>query len=247
MIPKLPASPEGVPDLVVWEDDAGTMHAINADVVVSTKDERTAEVTRHPLESGAQISDHVIQLPDNFVLEIAQSQQPQNEVEGMSYVTTELEYRESQFRPGGLLALSSAAGAAISALAGVAGLNALKVHTLQAGGSLDRVNDLHDQLIGVKQNAIPITVTFKGRIYPDFIVTSIVRTDTKGEVGLTRFTLECEQFQTVETGTAELPDPADLRPRAKKDDGKKPSETLSEAEEAAQKKSLLKQGLDNLF
>lgn len=237
-------------EIFTWEDDARATHSLIADIVLGSKDERTSEATDHPVENGADITDHVRQLPDRLTLEIGQTQTPIEPIEGFSDQQVELQVRKSLFQPGGLLAVTSAVGAAADAIVGaITGKkdDVLKTLVLVADSEVDRVNEAHDKLIEVKQKAYPVTFTFKGRVYPNFLVTMVGLSRNAGEAGFGRFTVEARSFRTVETGAAELPDPADLRAKAASKRGKKPSKALSDAEEEVVKKSLLSQGLDSVL
>lgn len=209
---------EGDPNLVEWTDSSGTMHVLNADIVLSADDTRSLTLTSNPVEGGSAATDHVIHNPDKLKLEIGQTQTPIEQTTGFSNQTVTLNFAPSPVR--GVTAI------VINAIGGLLGLNGkqgqINVVVLGADTPLDRVNDLHDQLIAVKQNAYPLKVTFKGRIHPVLIVTSVKLSHVKGEFGFGRFTLELESFNTVSTATAKLPDPASLRAKAAKSAGQKP-------------------------
>jgi len=242
---------EGEKDLLLWKDDQGNLHAIGVDAVKTHSDERTAQVTQHPVEDGADVSDHVIHNPDVVTFEIMHSDTPidpvwtsmtdQNSPFRVQSMT--LDVRESLFQPGGLLAVTRAVGGAINA-----GLNAIglgsseletKVNVLRTDQVIDRIGDLHTRLIDLKQNARRVTFTYRGRVYPDFIVRRVSWATMPGEVGLGRFTIEAQSVRTVRTGTAELPDPESLRlkPAVQK---KPPPKPVEEPEKEKKRGSLLK-------
>lgn len=213
---------EGTPNFLVWEDDNGDLHAVDVDMVKSHEDDRTATVTSHPVEKGSPIGDHVIHDPDKLTVEIAQTQSPfpspalpdavWSKPAGFSNQTTTLDVRPSLFQPGGLLAVSQAVGGVLASILGTAVESLpVKVTTWQAETPVDRVGALHDQLVAIKTGARFCTVTFKGRVYPQFICTRVNWKTQPGEVGLGRFSLEFQSVRLVTNATTELPDPASLR------------------------------------
>ncbi len=216
---------EGVKEILSWVDESETRHVVDVDVVPSHTDDRTADVTSHPIEKGANINDHIIQQPDRLTLEIAQTQTPFitptrsdiafSKPAGFSVKNVKLEVQPNAFRPGGLFFLTQAAGAAVGALTNALGLTsataAPSVNVIVSDGPKDRIGDLHDALIKVKSEGRFCTVTFRGRIYPNYICTKVSWKTQKGEAGLGRFTIELQSINVVETATADLPNPASLR------------------------------------
>jgi len=216
---------EGIKDILTWKDASGTTHVIEVDVIPSHTDDRTAEVTSHPIEKGANINDHIIQQPDKLTLEIAQTQTPFvtparadiafSKPSGFSTKNVKLEVQPNVFKPGGLLYLTRGAGALLGSLTNALGLTTTppspSVNVIATDGPKDRIGDLHDALIKVKTEGLFCTVTFRGRIYPDYICTKVGWRTQKGEAGLGRFTLEMQSISVVETATADLPNPASLR------------------------------------
>lgn len=216
---------EGIKEIFTWKDDDGNAHVVPVDVVPSHSDDRTAEVTTHPVEKGANINDHIIQQPDTLSLEICQTQSPfitpiQDGAAfsapiGFSAHNVPLNVQPNAFKPGGLLFLTRGVGAAIAAIGGALGLSspdaAPSVTVITADGPTDRIGDLHDALIKVKTEGRFCTVTFRGRIYPNYVVTKVGWKTQKNEVGLGRFSLELQSINIVATDTADLPNPASLR------------------------------------
>lgn len=253
----------GNAEILAWKDEAGALHVVPIDLVVSHEDDRSAEVTSHPVEKGADINDHIVQQPDKLMLEIAQTNTPfptANQpgvaftpAKGFAAKSLRLDVRPSQFnpptaetlnvqpnafKPGGLLFLTSAAGAALGALTDAIGLTSpegalktqptltkakaedTKVSVFAADTPIDRIGELHDVLIDVKQKGRFCRVTFRGKVYPDYVITRVKWGSAKGEAGLGRFTLELQSIRIVENAVAKLPDPASLRLKASKTQAK---------------------------
>ncbi len=225
------------PDLLAWKGDSGTLHAVPVDIVTGHEDDRSAEVTSFPIEKGSNISDHVIHQPNTLTLEVCQTQTPfpsparpgslYTAPKGFATKSVKLDVRKSLFKPGGLLAITEAVGGAVSALTNAIGLtdaasDEVKVSVFTSASPVDRIGELHDKLIEIKQNNRLCKIVFRGKVYPDYIMTRVRWSTAKGEVGLGRFSLTFQTLQTVETATAELPDPTSLRLKPAKAQAKPP-------------------------
>jgi hypothetical protein len=69
-------------------------------------------------------------------------------------------------------------------------------------------------------------VTIKGASYIDLVLTSVTRTDSRGQFGKGSFAIELRQIATVETKTVELPPvPASKAPKQL---GAKPAKDVDE-------------------
>lgn len=274
-------------DLFAWKDDSGIYHAVPVDIVTSHEDERSAEVTSFPVEKGSNINDHIIHQPDTLTLEVCQTQSPFpsparpgsafTAPKGFSTKAIKLDVRNSVYRPpsseklkvqpsafqpGGLLAITSAVGAAVSAVTNAIGLTSadgdistaptmavqkpedVSATVFVSDSPVDRIGELHDKLIEIKQNGRFCKIVFRGKIYPDYILTRVRWVTQKGEVGLGRFSLTLQTIRTVETATAELPDPTSLRLKLAKAQAKppKPVDSTPDAK-GGPRESLLSKGL----
>jgi hypothetical protein len=213
-------------DLFAWKDDSGIYHAVAIDIVTNHQDDRTAEVTSFPIEKGAPINDHIIHQPDTLTLDVCQTQSPfpsparpgsvYTAPKGFATKAVVLDVRKSLFKPGGLLALTTAVGNAAGAALNALGVTApasdvVKATVFVSDNPVDRIGELHDQLVSIIENGRPCKVVFRGKTYPDYYMTRVSWKTQKGEVGLGRFTLSFQAVRTVETATAELPDPTSLR------------------------------------
>jgi Dit-like tail protein len=269
---------EGVPSLFTWLDESGTEHRLDVDVVNSVTDERTATLTDHSVETGSVITDHVVIMPETVSLELVVSQTPIDDAaEGMaradiSFTTTDqaleatdvpIKVRQSEFKPGGFLLLSTgvriAATALVSTILGAAtgGTNVARgskttrravsgrANVLQSsGGARDRVADVHDNLIRILQGALLVSVNFRGRIYEDYLLTRVTLSANPGEFGMGRFSVDARAFRTVTGVTVALPDPADFRALPKANSGSKPAKTPDP--DPTKLKSFAAQGFDAL-
>jgi hypothetical protein len=230
------------------------LHVVPVDLVGAHEDDRSAEVTSFPVEKGANINDHIIQQADVLTLELVQTQTPMPSPTRPGAAWTapanfttklvkidvrtglfrpaspeKLKVQPNAFKPGGLLAISSAVGGAITSLTNAIGLTSaptdpttqptmrapiaedVSANVFQTSAPVDRIGQLHDTLIDVKEKGRFCQVVFRGKIYQGYILKRVRLTSAKKEVGLGRFTLELQKVHIVETAVANLPDPSSLR------------------------------------
>lgn len=193
-------------DWLTWEGDVPGVGggALTADVVKQITASAESEVTNHPIESGSEISDHVIHRPRRVTFEFAQSSMPLTEDE-TNWEQLPVDVRKSQFRPFGLLALTMLAGAAIAAIGSALGLGGgpTEIWTLTAKEDKDRIHELHDKLIEVWQNAYRCTFSYQGLYLSDYVITG-VQYSRGVPGGIARFTIEAQAIVTVATSAAAL-------------------------------------------
>lgn len=160
----------------------------------------------------------------------------------------ELKVQPNAFKPGGILAVTSVIGGAIGSLFGGAEpalrtsptLKAVptpdvKASVYSAESPIDRIGELHDVLISIKTHSYFCKVTFRGRVYPDYLLKRVRWVSNKGEVGLGRFSLELQSLRLVENAVAKLPDPASLRLKPAKSQARPPKKVSDEEKEAIKK------------
>jgi len=237
--------------LFSWVDDAGNTNTLDVDVVMASVDRRTAKLTDHVVEDGSVITDHVVIAPEELSLDLVVSQTP---ITGAGFVPTpvqltaasqrldsaqyDLDVRPSQFQPGGFLLLSSGLRSVVgNLLSGAAGSPSMQggatgttstsfsVSPLQLGTPANRVLDVHVQLIEILDNVLLVTVSFKGRLFVDYLLTEVELTQSAGKFGAGHFKVQARAFRTVTGTTVELPDPADFRALPNTNKGNKPATT----------------------
>lgn len=238
--------------LFSWLDAAGNTHTLDADVVMSTADKRTAQLTDHVVETGAVVTDHIVIRPEQLNFELLVTQTPMSgpnmvvrplpiEVAGnaLEPATHNINVRKSQFQPGGFLFLSTGVRAAVTSLFGggeeipstfkgsavARRASTVQVSTLQANAPTDHVNTAFDTLVEIMNTGLLVTVSFQGRLYLDYLLTSVELTQGPGEAGCGRFKVEARAFRVVTGVNVELPDPADFRALPKQTKGNKAAKT----------------------
>ena len=172
----------------------------------------------------------------------------------------------SRFQPGGFLLLSQGLRTVITAganaLLGAVGLAApdgsrmtgsvvrlvstsANPTTLQADAKVDRVVAVHDQLVSIMEGKLLVTVSFKGKLYVDYLITDIDLSHQAGAFGRGSFKVQARAFRTVTGVAAQLPSPADFRAKASVKKGNKPGITPDpDPTKAAQAQSLISRGAE---
>lgn len=214
--------------LFSWKDAQGNDQTLDVDIVMSAEDTRSAKLTDHVVEDGSVITDHIVIQPEKLQLVLLVSQTPVKEEEGFQTRAFNLEVRKSLFVPGGFLLLTqgvragvSAAAGAVSGAAGLATQSRKHSAITSSAGDVDRVASVHDQLIRILQDALPVTVSFKGRLYPDYVLEEVQLSHAPGKFGSATFSVSARAFRTVTGNLVTLPDPADFRAKASSQQGKK--------------------------
>jgi hypothetical protein len=215
--------------LFTWLDEAGIEHTLDVDVLTSANDERTAMLSDHSVETGSVITDHVVILPESISLELVVTQTPIVEVDGFARQSLPLDVRPSQFKPGGFLAISSGVRNALTGLFSGPATPPVAARTLQSiVGNSQRIAYVHDTLCEILRKALLVTVSYKGHIHKDYLLTRVSLTSNPGEFGLGRFGVDARAFRTVTGVDVQLPDPADFRATPQKKAGNKGKKEVSE-------------------
>lgn len=239
--------------LFSWLDAAGNVNTLDVDVVMTTDDERSVKLTDHVVETGAVVTDHIVIQPEHLSFELVVTQTPMGgagmsaaplslEVAAANSLvpaTIPIQVPKSRFQPGGFLALSSGLRSVVADLFGGGDLtpstaqgsrvqrttSTIQVSALQAtgGNPVDRVNDTHDTLVEIMNTGLLVTVSFKGRLYLDYLITKVKLSQGKGEAGMGRFKVDVRAFRTVTGVNVALPDPADFRALPKVSKGNTPA------------------------
>lgn len=253
---------EGTNDLIQF--DGG---ALVADMLAEASAEAALELTQYAIEDGSSINDHAVQAPRKLTLTLVQTESPIAPEPGFQQLQRELSYRaiapgtqsaelpvaQKEFRPTSLLGLTDGVrsvlfgGPRALRITGWKSDQAvteqpLKVSVLATDSDVGRVNAFHDQLIALLDSVIPVQVTYKQRSFPAMVITSVTRTDSAGQFGAARFTVQLQQVSTAESKIVELP-PV---PQATKKSnvGKKDPKAQSAQERQSTADKLFEKGVD---
>lgn len=255
--------------LFSWLDAAGNTNTLDVDVVMSTEDEREVHLSDHVVETGATVTDHIVLRPEVLQFELLVTQTPmggpnmteqplpiQVSAGTLNAARVDINVRKSQFQPGGFLLLTSGVRSVIGGLLGggedrpssfegkasTMQVSTVQARTLQAtGDDVDYVNEAFDTLVDIMTTGLLVTVSFKGRLYLDYLITRVGLSQGKGDAGCGRFKVKARAFRTVSGVNVDLPDPADFRALPTQKKGNQPAKT-PEPDPNKKGKTYLKRG-----
>jgi len=193
-----------VPAYLNWVDDANDAQSLYFDLAFSYGAEHSSEVTTHPVESGANIADHVRVKPMQIKLDVLVSNTPINDLPDGSrhekYASIPLKYPTPQ--------------------AAALGPKTLSSYTY-SGPNADYINDTYTKLWFLHDAHQLMTVVTPIKSYQNLVITNVKFTrddQASGDAG--RFTIDLEEITIV---TSDIVDSA-IIPEAKK------QETLGQTE-----------------
>jgi len=213
---------------------ADDLIAFNGGVLVADMlSESTAtdeiELTQYPIETGGFISDHAITKPRTLELTLVQTETPlvapgfraqSVDLSVPTRPTATQQGRADVPQAKVQLTLQGLGNAVVSALGGGPAkeirwtgqktdspveVKQFRVSVLQADSEVARVNEFHDALLDLQETTELLTITVKGQVWTDMVLTSVRRTDPQGKAGCAQFGIMLQQIRTVETQTVELP------------------------------------------
>lgn len=210
-----------------WLNPAGHIIAVRFDAVRTVDHRQHATVTKHPVQKGADITDHVrVELPEVSVTGYV-SIAPLVTTRKIGALKEGWEPSGSYQRielprpPGGAWASDKFISAQTSALQGgvvQAGLNLLSgitspnsVESIVTDDAQGRVKAMTDLLMGAQKNRLRVRFVDEAATYEDMIITSVAITRTQREYGAA-FQCELEQIRIVSTKMLKEP-PLPSEPR----------------------------------
>jgi len=167
---------------------------IVAQATIEEKHTDRLEITEHPVEYGAAISDHAFKLPSEIVLTLGWSNSPAD---------------------ANLLAAAVGAASAVNStirtIAGVVGAGQA-VQSLLTGAGVDQIRAAYSSLIQLQETRALFSLFTGKRNYQNMICRTIVaETDVETENSLV-VTMECQQILLVNTSIVSLPSSAQKTP-----------------------------------
>lgn len=215
------------------------------DAVLDASVAHLFEFTEHPVEDGSTLTDHLIVKPEQISLTLVATDTPiRSDATGFAKVSQPLTVKSVTYgkqqtqlkvQPrAGLpqLNVASAVNIGLKALSGAVAPNSItglkvqaasaktfSISVLAAGAPIDRIHDFYAKLLELATTATRLTLTFKGYSYPDYVFTSITKSDRPGEFGRSTFPVELRRVRTVATKQTTIP--AVPKAKGKKDLGAK--------------------------
>lgn len=212
------------------------------DAVSDFEFESTLEFTEQPIDDGSTISDHAVRKPQRLSLTLVQTQTPSRVIDGFSRQSQPLTVQsvtygkqkvDLKIQPkkgvqfNAAAAISAGVGALKKAVSGAPSIEGLKVlpkapkslsvTVLKADADVDRIHEFFEQLLKLQTAVAPLTISFKGRDYSNFMLESVRKQDKPGQLGKSSFPVTFKQIRTVATKQVSLP--AVPKAKAKKERG----------------------------
>jgi hypothetical protein len=206
-----------------WKSLIGHVVAVRFDAVRTTEHRHTAIATKHPVEKGADITDHVrVQLPSVTVtgyVSIAPlnsastiGENPLVPIPSGFYLPITLPPSPGRNQARALQ--RGFADAAVTALFGGAASPSI-VESLITTDPLARVAKMHELLTEAQAEAKEVRFVDEAKTYESMCITSVICTRTQREYGAS-FQIELEQLKTVSSLLVDAPVPKEARGAAPK-------------------------------
>lgn len=168
-------------------EGSGQLQSIQFDAVVRDTHESTATVTEHPVEQGANISDHVRADLDSIVLEAIVSNfpitQPPTQADGASSSVSDVDLTD---RDGNEIG---------------------KARVLVFDGEFDRVRSVYDELRRLKDTGTIIGIITSLREYDSMILRAINPSRDVASGNMLTVKVEATQIRIVESEIVDAPVP----------------------------------------
>lgn len=210
---------------------------VSVDIVGAFTFTAGAEQTKTAVQDGTQRSDHKILTPPTLQIEVDQTETP---IDDPEYEWIDLVLPKTpavdQARIGAGILIHRATKLAETAIANRIAGKQETLRSYQTWTPRDRGGDLTDQLLEIYAGDELVTITYRGRTYPDLSLVNLVTNFERGAGGKTSFLLSFERIQKSQIGRVNLPNPEDLAHKAPKSLGKKKGAEGTEAAGVSEEK-----------
>lgn len=233
--------------VLTWKaTDKGPGGTAQFDIVVSENLVYSSTITEFPVESGANISDHVRPNLDTLTLDVMVSNTP---LHGDNLLTggtrgdiTGIELEIPQPKRS-LLGLTNLINAGLSLLAGPKAPP--KAQVLAFDADFSATGETLDQLRQLQREARLVDVISRDWFLENMVIVNVTAPRNAADGSCARFNIEFRQIRIVETKQTTAPVPSEVRGKATVNAGKQ------DGKDASQKKSFAKSLKDkfapNLF
>lgn len=225
--------------ILYWTDaGTGSFSLLEFDTTTSLEPVDTVTITDHPVEQGADITDHVRKDPEAITIEAYVTNTPHHGNLGPDddHVLTTIPLRVPTIGPRGTANLSLTVaqppiGLSVSGLV-TAGLNAItdaahiiataqtdglprtqpaSARGLQSPTKRDRARIAYEALLAAQGTAALISVSVEGRQYFDMISQRIARPRATGDGTAFKFQIDLRKIRIAGSRAVESPKPAEAR------------------------------------
>lgn len=213
------------------------------DIVTSEKATHTVSASTHPVEEGADVTDHVKPEPTNISIETFISNTPvrdpnflyDGQVAGLE-LSVPTKEKTIYPTPGSLM--NAAMSELSSALSG--GPEPWKALVTKYPRAFNAPKDVLEQLLDWQERAILGKVIFPDRAYENMLITSVETSRTAETSGGLGITISFQSIRLVEAKLVDAPVPTEPRAKKKVNKGKQPPVEVPLAKQEEIKKSLAK-------
>lgn len=240
-----------------WTDpDSGEVVTVVFDAITTMTPEDTVDITEHPVEEGADVTDHARSNAGRLTIEGIVSLAPNAAIDtdvGLEKVDLQVDGRKPgapktitldipsppiQFSESGLI--TAGVGALKGALFGapkakvnggtIPSLYNAQVTVLQQDSPRNRVRDIYDTLLKVKDQHALITVLTLHRDHFDMMIERIAEPRTAEEGASAKFQIDLKQIRTVSSQQVQAPKPLEPRAAVPKPAGSKNAKPAGDSE-----------------
>lgn len=142
------------------------------------------EITDHPVESGAVISDHAFKRPAEVIIRCGWSNSPS--------------------RPGGFFGAAITGGRALEELVSDT-LGITAVQSVLSGNSVEQVKAIYARLLAIQESRVPFDILTGKRAYKSMLLKQLRIDTAKDSENALIVTAHCRQIIIVTTGTVTVP------------------------------------------
>jgi hypothetical protein len=234
---------------IYWTDtDSGEVVTVVFDAITALTPEDTVDITEHPVEEGANVTDHARSQAGRLTIECVVSMVPNIDLDtdiGLEVVhlspvnvmkpgapqtvtldipSPPIQLSESGLLQAGIGALTGLlSGAPKAKLNGIAipSLATQDVKLLQQDSPRNRVRDIYQKLLLVKDQHALITVLTLHRDHFDMMIERIADPRTAADGSSAKFQIDLKEIRTVSSQQVQAPKPSEPRAAAPKAGGSK--------------------------
>ena len=231
-----------------WTDpDSGEVVTVIFDVITTMTPEDTVDITEHPVEEGANVTDHARSQSGRLTIEGIVGMGPNKVLDtdvGWEKIDLQVQARKAgasktfaldipsppvQFSESGLI--QAGVGALKGALFGapkakvngatISSYQNSQVTVLQQDSPRNRVRDVYDTLLKVKDQHALITVLTLHRDHINMMIERIAEPRTAEDGSSAKFQIDLKQIRTVSSQQVQAPKPSEPRAAKPKSVGSK--------------------------
>lgn len=203
---------------IAWKKPNGSLGVIDFDATISEQHTLSVNVTSHPIETGATMTDHIRPNPDSLTLDFFITNTPISilgaKVEGKRYPK---------------IGMEKVVDSPVGKLASVIPGGLIPFGGLLFSKTFDRVSAVYEALAKLVKAGTLVTVYTSIRKYENFVILSVSAPKTAQSGNALTFSVQIQEIRIVSTETTgEIPVPDNTRDKPKKPAGPKATDAVPE-------------------